>query len=95
MVRTVLVPPDSELIDVLREAAETGETVELVTGVGRFEVQVTPIQPDDRPLRPRNPEQILSGLQRSAGILAGLIDVESFLEEMKASREQDSIGRPA
>ena len=84
---TIPIDPDSEIAQLLKRAAE--EPAILDVDGARFRVESE--EPD--PFANYDPERARAALERAAGSLKG-VDVPKLLEELRAQRDQDSIGRP-
>jgi hypothetical protein len=87
-VKTLTVPPESDVARPLQDAVETQATIES-RGV-RYRV----IRAVDDPFAGYDAEGVREALRQSAGAFAGL-DVEAFKAEIREQRAQDSQGRPA
>ncbi|MGH2534493.1 MAG: hypothetical protein ACRDJW_19675 [Thermomicrobiales bacterium] len=86
--KTLRVPAGSEIADLLARAADT--PIVLETDGERFRV----IREDENIWAGYDPAQMRAALKYSAGALAG-VDVDALKAELRAQRDQDSIGRPA
>jgi hypothetical protein len=86
--KTIAVEPDSELDRLLESLHE--ETVLLVRSGVRYRLA----REDEDPFANYDPKRVRAALDRAFGTLKG-VNVPELLEELRAQREQDSVGRPA
>ena len=93
----VHVHPESELALVLRRAAGSGETVVVITGDERFEIEVHPATVDetlDRALPSATQvARSIAGIRKAAGGWKDLVDVDEVTSELYARRQM--VSRPS
>jgi len=86
--KTIPIDPDSEFARLLKRAAEEPALLD-VNGT-RFRVE----SEEPNLFAIYDPERVRAAIKRMTGTLKG-VDAESLIAELRAQREQDSMGRPA
>jgi len=85
---TIPIDPDREFAQLLKRATEEPALLD-IDGT-RFRVE----SEEPELIANYDPERVRAALERAAGSLKG-VDIPKLLEELRALRDQDSIGRPA
>jgi hypothetical protein len=85
--KTISIDPQSEVAHVLQQAADEPVLLEL-NGI-RYRIS----SEESDLFANYDPERTLAAFERASGIFKG-VDVPRLLKELRAQREQDSIGRP-
>ncbi len=89
--KVIHIEPDSETGKLLQLVEN--EPVSLESKGVRYRIEREQVGKEDI-FANYDPAKALEGLRKGIGMFEGM-DIEEFMREIKAQREQDSIGRPA
>jgi hypothetical protein len=92
--KTIKLLPDSELSLTLKEALASGEPLVVDTGEGLYTLFVIQSEPEQDIFAHYDPKAAIASLQALDDALAG-VDRDQLLRDLRAQRNQASLGRPA